>query len=69
VQFCILSPQLESVASTAHESDSQRVYPSPNLDYGWTQQHPTEYHAWDPDKVYVAPISPAGDFSVTWKRS
>lgn len=46
-----------------------RVYPSPNQDYGWTQQNPIEYHAWNPDKVYVAPISPAGDFTVTWKHS
>jgi hypothetical protein len=46
-----------------------RVYPTPNLDYGWTQQNPTEYHAFSPDKVYVAPISSAGDFTVTWKHS
>ena len=45
-----------------------RVYPSPNQDYGWTQQHPIEYNAWSPDKVYVAPISPVGDFTVTWNH-
>jgi hypothetical protein len=44
-----------------------RVYPSPNLDYGWTQQGPTEYTLVG-GKVSVARISPAGDFTVTWKH-
>jgi hypothetical protein len=45
-----------------------RIYPSPNLDYGWTQQGPVEY-ALTGGKVSVARISGAGDFSVTWKQS
>jgi hypothetical protein len=45
-----------------------RVYPSPNLDYGWTQRDPIEYTL-STGKVRVARISPAGDFTVTWKHS
>jgi hypothetical protein len=45
-----------------------RVYPSPNQNYGWTQQNPTEYTLVG-GKVYVAPISPVGDFTVKWKHS
>jgi hypothetical protein len=45
-----------------------RVYPSSNLDYGWTQQRPIEYTL-GTGKVYIAPISPAGDFTVQWKHS
>jgi len=45
-----------------------RVYPSPNLDYGWTQQKPIEYTL-GTAKVSIAQVSPAGDFTVTWKHS
>jgi hypothetical protein len=45
-----------------------RVYPSPNQDYGWTQQNPTEYTL-NGGKVNVALISPVGDFTVTWNHS
>jgi Peptidase A4 family len=45
-----------------------RVYPSSNLDYGWTQQKPVEYTL-GTGKVNIAPISPAGDFTVSWKHS
>lgn len=53
---------------TAHLSNV-RVYPSPNKNYGWTQQNPTLFNAWNPDKVNVSRISPAGDFKVTWNHS
>jgi hypothetical protein len=45
-----------------------RIYPSPKKDYGWTQQNPIEYHAWNLDKVNVAPVSSTGDFNVTWEH-
>jgi hypothetical protein len=45
-----------------------RIYSSPNLDYGWTQQNPIEYTL-NTGKVRVARISRAGDFTVTWKHS
>jgi len=45
-----------------------RVYPSPNLDYGWTQQNPVHY-VLGTGKVSTSAISGAGDFTVSWKHS